>query len=326
MRSRSLNDYQFAAALRMITVATALSSAPAWTQPAVPRAQVAASTAVTKPVPALLPLSVQFDVTSINTGRTYRIYLSTPVAPAPAAGYPVLYVLDGDTSYPTAASQAVLASLLGEQKPVLVVGVAYPDVLATVNLRWRDLTPYSRDAENDKNVPQETGQWGGGDAFHKFMVEELRPIVESMAKIDKSEQSLMGYSLGGLFTLHVLLTNPETYKNYVIGSPSIWLSGKRVLQEIPSFTKKVQAGIVSPRVLITADELEQLPASSPIVDTNRMIDNAREVANTLRRIKGTNGYRVDYALFDKETHNSGIPASTSRGVAFVGSVLDGSKR
>ena len=314
MRFRRLDMHRFASALRIGALAVAVTCAPAWAQSEPSRP----TTVATKPIPALLPLAVQFDVTSTNTGRTYRIYMSRPVVPAPATGYPVLYVLDADTAFPTAASQAVLASLLSGQRPVMVVGVGYPDVLGTISLRTRDLTPFGPDAEMDGKEPPRSDQWGGGDAFHKFMLEELRPIIASMATVDKSDQSLMGYSLGGLFTLHVLLTNPEAYRNYVIGSPAIYRNNKRVLQALPSFARQVQDGKVSPRILITADGLEQSAAAPGSLPENfRMIDNAREVADTLRKIKGTKGYQVDYALFANETHNSGIPASTSRGVAFV---------
>jgi len=143
--------------------------------------------AVTKPVPALLPLAVQFDIESANTGRTYRIYLSKPVAPAPASGYGVLYVLDGDAAFATAATQAILASLLDGRKPVGVVGIGYPDAMATMSLRTRDLTPYVPTAETLGSRPVEPQDWGGGDAFNEFMQKELRPLIESMARVDKSD-------------------------------------------------------------------------------------------------------------------------------------------
>ena len=311
--------------ISVVAAAIVVTSAPVWAQSDWAQSEpsrVASTTAVTKPVPALQPLAVQFDIASANTGRSYRIYVSKPVVPAPAAGYAVLYVLDADTAFPTAQSQAVLASLLDGRKPLLVVGVGYPDVMATMNLRTRDLTPYVPNAETAGKVSAKPEEWGGADAFHEFMLEELRPIIQSMVAVDKSDQSLMGYSLGGLFALHVLLSSPESYGNYVIGSPAVWWNGKQVLQDLPFFTEKVEDGKVSPRVLITSAEWEQSAGSRSLPENYRMVDNAREVAEALRKIKGTNGYRVDYALFANETHNSGIPASTSRGVAFVAGVAE----
>lgn len=49
--------------------------------------------------PALLPGTVQFDMVSKITGRSYRIYVSKPQDPTPPGGFPVLYVLDGDAFF-----------------------------------------------------------------------------------------------------------------------------------------------------------------------------------------------------------------------------------
>ncbi len=317
MRTHHLSFHRFVVAMRISAVAMVLAS-PTWAQSERTHREASPTTTVTKPVPALLPLAEQFDIMSANTGRTYRIYVSKPIAPAPASGYAVLYVLDADTAFPTAASQAILSSLSGDHKPVLVVGVGYPDTMATISLRTRDMTPFLPIPETDVKMSVKPEDWGGAEAFHKFMLEELRPIIDGMAAVDKSDQSLMGYSLGGLFALHVLLSNPVAYKNYVIGSPAIFYTGKKVLEGVPPFAKVVQSGKVSPRILITVGEWEQSAGPRSLPESYRMVDNARELAETLRKIEGQNGYSVDFTMFANEMHNSGIPAATSRGVAFVG--------
>ena len=35
-------------------------------------------------------------------------------------------------------------------------------------------------------------------------------------------RSYFGFSSGGLFGTYVLMTQPETFKNYLLGSPSLW--------------------------------------------------------------------------------------------------------
>lgn len=317
MRAHYPHFQLVASVLQIGAAALAVASAPTLAQ-STPSIQGAApTTVVTKPVPALQPLCVQFDITSVNTGRTYRIYVSRPVVPAPAKGYGALYVLDGGTAFATAATQAVLASLLDHRKPLVVVGIDYPDTLAAGTLRTRDLSPYQPTTGSDEKVPVNPADWGGADAFHKFMMEELRPVIEAMASIEKGDQSLMGYSLGGLFALHVMFTNPEAYQNYVIGSPAIFHAGKKVLEDFPGFKRKVEDGKVAPRILITSAELEQSTDSSSLPESFKMVDNARDIAGRLRSLKGKDSYRVDYTFFAGETHNGGIPASTSRGVAFV---------
>jgi predicted alpha/beta superfamily hydrolase len=280
--------------------------------------------------PAQLPGARQFDVTSKITGRIYRIYVSAPLGPPPAAGYPVLYVLDAATAFPIAASQVTLASLSGG-RPIIVVGVGYPNVLATMRLRGRDLTPWPADPFALDNSPGSKAEdFGGGEDFHRFMIEELRPLIAKTFPIDPHGQALMGYSLGGLFTLNVMFHHPDAYRTYVAGSPSIWYDSRKVLDGEAAFETLVQAGKVAPRLLITSDGWEQaddapnLPASGKARDealagmkVYGMVDNARDLAARLKAVKGPAGYEVRYVLFPEETHLTGIPASTSRGVAFV---------
>lgn len=162
------------------------------------------------------------------------------------------------------------------------------------------------------------------------MTEELRPIIGQAYKADPKNQSLMGYSLGGLFALHVLFMHPDSYQNYVISSPSIWWNDREVLKHEAAFGALVNAGTVAPRILITSGEWEQgegspsLPPPGPDrvaalaeLGEFRMVDNARDLATRLKALEGGSSYTVRYSLFLEETHLSGIAAALSRGVTFV---------
>ena len=218
----------------------------------------------------------------------------------------MIYVLDADMAFPTAAAQVLLAQL-GGRPPAVVVGIGYPETMATMMLRNRDMTPGPADAAS--TMPgSKADDYGGGEAFHRFMIEELRPIVAKAYPVDPHEQALMGYSLGGLFTLNVLFHHPEAYRTYVAGSPSIWFDGRKLLQEEATFSEAVRTGKAAPRVLITSDGWEQaedspdLPPSGEArakgleqMNSARMVDNARELAARLQAIKGSAGYEVRYA-------------------------------
>ena len=304
--------------LPSLLAALALQASPATAPAPIPGA-----------TPAVLPASVQFDLASKISGGTYRVYVAKPFSAPPPGGWPVITVLDGDSTFATATSQVILRTLSG-QSGAIVVGVAYPDLLRTMTLRQRDLTPSPpADATADPNLSKDPANYGGADLFERFLVEELRPLIAAHYRTDPKNQTLVGYSLGGLFALHVLFQHPDAYRSFVAGSPSIWWRDKEVLKDEAGFVAKVRAGAVAPRVLITSDGWEQdgrgfdLPASpqrdailKSIADA-RMVDNARELAERLKALPGAAGYTVRYALFADETHNSGIPASTSRAVAFA---------
>jgi predicted alpha/beta superfamily hydrolase len=283
--------------------------------------------------PARLPGSVQFDMTSKITGRTYRIYVNRPMKPAPPGGFPVLYLLDGDWAFGAASFQAVAAPLDG-RSDIVLIGIGYPEGNPFLR-RNPDLTPSMPSGSTLVDAketwgPVKSGAFGDAEGFHRFLMEELRPIVTQAYKTDPKNQSLMGYSLGGLFALHVLFQHPDSYRSYVIGSPSIWWNDREVLKDEAAFKDLVRAGKVAPRILITSDEWEQfegspdLPPPGPkreevLADLrkSKMVDNARDLATRLTALKGNADYKVHYTLFREETHLSGLPAATSRGVAFV---------
>lgn len=278
--------------------------------------------------PAQLAFAEQFDVTSKITGRTYRIYVSRPAGPPPKDGYPVLFVLDADDTFQTAASQARVSVPSG-RPPLLVVGVTYPNAMAANALRGRDLTPSKPDAASRLQVPRANPEeFGDADGFHRFMMDELRPVIAQANPVNAHNQSLMGFSFGGLFVLHVLFNHPDAYQSVVAGSPSIWWNDREVLRDEAEFVQAVRAGRVAPRILITSSGWEQNGGGVLVtgklregvmaqMNAARMVDNARELASRLKAVKGGPGYEVRYVLFPEETHNSGGPASTSRGVAFL---------
>lgn len=278
-------------------------------------------------VPALLPAAVQLDVASKISGRTYRIYVAKPLGPPPAGGWPVITVLDGDSAFTTAASQMILRSLTGGRAGV-IVGVAYPQMLRTMTLRQRDLTPTPPTDYLDPGLSKNPADYGGAEPFARFLTEELRPMIAAAYKTDPKDQALVGYSLGGLFALHVLFHHPEAYRTFVAGSPSIWWADKAVLKDETAFAAKVRAG-AAPRVLITSDGWEQdergfdMPPGAPRdaimkgIASARMVDNARELSERLKALPGGPSYSVSYAVFADEGHNSGIPAATSRAVTFA---------
>lgn len=282
--------------------------------------------------PAVNPLAVQFDLASKATGRTYRISVAKPAGAPPAGGWPVVYVLDADIAFATVAAQNMLRAAYGEAGAV-IVGVGYSDPVAALTLRNRDLTPTAPTEAGAKLGmlgAVKPGDYGGGAEFRRFLTAELRPAIAALAPVDRTAQTLIGYSYGGLFALDTLFTDPAAFGTYVIGSPSIWWNEREILAKERGFTERVRSAAAAPRVLITSGELEQDPgavrlpsdpaqraATIDIMNRQKMVDSARDLAARLRTIAGRPGYRVEYVVFAGETHLTGIPAAVSRGLDFA---------
>lgn len=260
----------------------------------------------------------QFDLTSNAGKRTYRVFVSIPAKPAPAAGYSVLYVMDGNAMFLTAL-ESVRAL---ERRPdvpkdlaTVVVGIGYPEGVDTSVERTLDLTPPG------SGSPRIQAASGGADAFLAFIEQDLKPKVASLAKTDPTRQGIFGHSFGGLFVLHALATKPAAFQSYMAASPSVWFD--------PPIRDKLGAAKPAsdalPRLLVTAGEFEQTPSPSMRVQPNaermmavlaerRQVDNARGIAEHAGK---THGMETRFIEIMGEDHGSVIPSAISRSVYFM---------
>ena len=149
--------------------------------------------------PVVVHGSIQFDLPSCVSGRSYRIFVFKPAASPPPSGYPVVVVTDGNLSFPLFATMSAGFEFAGQA--ALVVGVGYPtdDPIKLVSLRTRDLTPPTP----LEGIPHRPGQpeisledYGGSELFSRFLVEELRPAITSAYAVSASNQTLYGHSWG----------------------------------------------------------------------------------------------------------------------------------
>jgi len=278
------------------------------------------------------------DFTSAITGRAYRLFISRPDAPAPEKGYPVIYVLDGNSAFLTARDAVRTQSAFSEIRPAIVVGVGYPseDGLEILKTRNKDLTtPITEEvlARMPPNPGLSVDNTGGLDDFLKVIEQEIKPMIARMAPVDPTDQSLLGHSLGGLAVVRALFTEPGAFRTFVASSPSLFWNEEAVLRDEPEFARKMASGKIAPRVMIAVGALEgdrllfrtgAQPMTQEEVDATirdvRMLANASALGERLRSLKGPPGYRAESVVFPGESHLSVIPAMISRGVNFALSV------
>jgi len=263
------------------------------------------------------------DFIAQANGRSYRLMITAPGVPAPPAGYPVLWVLDG-SGYNGLAVDMVrnLGELGYELAPAVVVSVTYPteDVSVWMTRRWLDLT-----AAPPEPGPFENVEYGGLEGFLDMLAGEALRIVGERHAIDRQRMAIFGHSMGGVAVLHALFTRPTMFQSYLAISPSIHWGAKAVLQHEAAFAAQVNAGAVAPRIFIGMGGLEQTPPSSvpagvaaEVLETlaqnirkQRMVDNAAELAARLQALAGTDDYAVQWLCPADETHMS-APFATLR--------------
>jgi predicted alpha/beta superfamily hydrolase len=262
--------------------------------------------------PATLHQARQLDITSPITGQTYRIFVSIPTTPPPPAGYPVVYALDGNATFPTLAVMARTILPRGAALPV-VVGIGYPGEFDYGMGRGRDYTPPSGADGPAKE--------GGAELFLDFIERELKPLIGTLAPLDPARQALYGHSYGGLCTLHALFTRPAMFQTWLAASPSIWYRERIVLGGMDGFTRRVAALASKPSLMLAVGELEQpstangpLQGRDAIAAARRMVDNVRELGERLQKTPTL--ARVQFHLLAHEDHGSATFPAMARGLEF----------
>jgi len=302
-----------------------------------------ATAAAAAPAPApFLPIAAH-DLTSAE-GATYRIIVAPPAGPAPKAGYPVIYVMDGNAWTPM-VSEIIRTNLdfglRSKVEPAVVVGIGYPITGAfDMARRSHDLTtPSNLPRPVSKIVPKDSG---GYEALISFVEQRVKPDIEKRFSIDRTRQTLVGHSLGGLFTLRTLINHPDWFQTYLALSPSIWWHDAALIKEAMALSPspaqraaRVYIGVgeleeyrtaayvaeieAQARARFTADPkaLDGMSVEAYMADVynrqNHMVDNARDMA----RLLGDKGVTVRFDLFPEEDHFSVLPSEFGRAIPFA---------
>jgi predicted alpha/beta superfamily hydrolase len=183
------------------------------------------------PLKAQTNIQQSFVLASKYTKHDYLIQISVPAGEAPQQGFPVLYVLDGNAAFDSAANIAKSvgggANRLG-LSPVAIVAIGYPKQSTfDVEKRALDYTPQA----SAKFQKQAKYTYGGADQFIQFIEKELKPAIQTKIKVNSQQQSLFGHSFGGLFVLHTFFSQPHMFQRYIAASPSLWFDHYALLNK-----------------------------------------------------------------------------------------------
>lgn len=281
--------------------------------------------------------AIQIDFHSDIRQRNYRLLVSIPNRPAPEAGFPVVYLIDGNLHFGIAVDTMRIQACWPDTRDAVIVGIGYPTdrVADALSLRMDDLTtPLQETMANTpwfRKMPPPLHGYGKLDAYLRMVDEEVKPRVAEVVSVDSGDQTLMGHSLGGLTTLHALFRRTASFQHFVAIAPSIWWNDREVLDHEASFVERVRAGAATARALVSVGELEstlrypsvgadKLPAGKEdfqqMVDYCRMVPNTQELGARLAAVQGP-GFTVQTVVHMGDDHNMVPPAGIARGIRFA---------
>ena len=235
---------------------------------------------------------------SADGQRHYRIRIAQPRIAPPAAGYPVVYFLDGNAVL-MELNASLLARLAAQKQPPVLVLLSYDnDLRIDANGRSYDYTPAPL---------QTTGMRtnGGADAFLELIENQVKPAVAAKVAIDPQRQTLWGHSYGGLFVLHTLLTQPVAFQNYVAVEPSLWWGNGFILQEAQRVIERHPA--MSAHLWLWTGGGEKMRSAPPNIKQQQLpADAAQRLAERLATL---NGLRVSFREWPGLDHGTMFSAA-----------------
>lgn len=170
-------------------------------------------------------VSPQIQVVPIKDSkndRQYELYIELPedYSDNENKTYPVLYYTDAiwHREILSACQEYLL-------EDVIIVGISHQlDINEDLKnergvhvSRFRD---YSMSAHSNPEI-QKKYQLGQAKAHLDFIRNDVINYVDNAYRTDSNSRTYFGYSLSGEFGAYILMTQPDTFNNYIIGSPTV---------------------------------------------------------------------------------------------------------
>ncbi len=154
--------------------------------------------------------------------RQYELYIELPEGYSEhlEKRYPVLYYTDAlwHIDILSAGAEYILTE-------AILVGISWQkdidkDLLKEHGAHVSRYRDYSLIPSSSPEL-QAKYEFGQAANHLDFIRNDVIPYVEGHYRTDPDQRSYFGYSAGGVFGAYVLLSQPDTFKNYILGSPAL---------------------------------------------------------------------------------------------------------
>jgi predicted alpha/beta superfamily hydrolase len=160
------------------------------------------------------------------SARDLTLYLPADYDADPDARYPVLYMHDGQNLYNDTDAAFGVAWEVDDTLDALVsAGKVRPHIVVGIHntpARIKDYTP---------SIDPDRADGGDGAAYMELVATRIKPYVDAHFKTLCGPQNaaIAGSSLGGLISLHQMMTTPEVFGRVAAVSPSLWWNNAEAL-------------------------------------------------------------------------------------------------
>lgn len=249
-----------------------------------------------------MPRTQVIPIQDPESGGQYELYVRLPEAYSKDSDrtYPVIYFTDA--AYHIAILSGATEFIMED---AILVGISWrKDIDQDVNQKYGAHASRFEDYSfwKTSNPDHPKLKFGQANNHLSFIRNQVFKTVEKNYRIKPDSRSYFGYSLGGLFGAYILVTQPDTFKNYILGSPSVHLITKYKVE----FTdKKFNAN-----VFISRGKLEEEKLSEPISEFVALL-----------KARNDNSLTVESVVIEGD-HQTAFPMTGVRSVTWLSTLIN----
>lgn len=257
------------------------------------------------------------ELPAAATGRRYQVWVDLPASYATSSRrYPVVFVTDPNWSFGMVRS---IRDLLGQDgrniEDFILVGLTHEVGTAAGTSRSRDYTPSDPLRDPARNADDYSfPRYGEAEAYRNYIQSQVFPLIASRYRADMARKTFLGHSYGGLFGAYVLLTRPDMFGTYILGSPSLWFDRKhafRLERDFAATHRDLRARVM----MVTGGD--EVVGTGPGNNTiNDLVADMRAFEAALRA-RGYAGLTVVSRTIPDEDHLTVFPDVATRGLLWA---------
>lgn len=258
------------------------------------------------------------EIPETDSGRPYQAWVDLPpgYSDSDAHRYPAVYVADAPYAFPLLHSLRPRVGQGGRNiEDFVLVGLAPPRGEQPVHARMRDYTPTNPLTRKPKPGEDYGGTlYGEASRYLRYVRRQLLPFVESKYRIDPARRVFLGHSYGSLFGAQALFEAPDTFRHYILGSPSLWFDDHVTLRREADYAGKNKD--LDARVRMYCGSFEAVSTQPRFNRHNDLIRDMQLFERTLKRRKYPS-LVIDGGVIADEDHLTVAPAIATRGLLWA---------
>lgn len=244
-----------------------------------------------------MPRTQVVPIQDSKADRQYELYVKLPEGYSENTDveYPVIYTTDAiwHMDMLSGSTEFLMPN-------VILVGISWQKDLegeVAHASRYRD---YSLVKSTKPKKPR-----GEAGNHLSFIRDDVIKYVENNYRADPAERIYFGYSMGGKFGAYVLLAEPDTFKHYILGSPSFNERSWKYIDELEAKMAPQQKDL-NANVFVSIGELEK-----------SKMGVTKDLVSVLQRRSHAGLTLAGLEIIENSNHGTAFPETVIRSIKWL---------